>query len=152
MCEANFGRNLRKPIRIIESCAHDRNDLASSDRVWRKVLLTIRTGIQHLIEITERDGAIMFVVRVVPRASRDAIEGEYDGALRIRLTAPALENRANEALRRLLADRLNVPVAAVKIIAGEKSRSKRVAIMGVTREQIAAIYGAPPKVSFESHA
>jgi uncharacterized protein YggU (UPF0235/DUF167 family) len=52
------------------------------------------------------------------------------------LIAPALENRANEALRRLLAERLNVPVAAVRIVAGEKSRTKRISVAGVTREQI----------------
>lgn len=98
-----------------------------------------------LIEIAERDGSIIVFVRVVPRGSRDAIEGEYDGALKIRLTAPALENRANEALRRLLAERLNVPIAAVRIVAGEKSRSKRLAIAGVTRDQIAALAARRPK-------
>jgi uncharacterized protein len=105
-----------------------------------------------LIEITERDGAITFAVRVVPRASRDSIEGEYDGALKVRLTAPPVENRANEALRRLLAERLNVPVAAVRIVAGEKSRTKRVVIAGATRKGVAAICCAPSKVSFKGHA
>jgi uncharacterized protein (TIGR00251 family) len=76
------------------------------------------------------------MVRVIPRARRDAIEGAYGEALKVRLTAPALENRANEALRRLLAERLNVQVAAVRIVAGEKSRTKRISIAGITREQI----------------
>ena len=52
---------------------------------------------------------IVFAVRVTPRASRDAIEGEYQGALKVRLTAPPVDDRANDALRRLLAARLNVP-------------------------------------------
>ena len=89
-----------------------------------------------MIEIVERNGAITITVRVIPRASRDAIEGAYGEALKVRLTAPALENRANEALRRLLAERLNVQVAAVRIVAGEKSRTKRISIAGITREQI----------------
>jgi uncharacterized protein (TIGR00251 family) len=93
-----------------------------------------------VIEISERDGAITFSVRVAPRASRDAIEGEYGsdsgGALKVRLTAPPVEDRANEALRRLLAERLKVPVSSVRIVAGEKSRNKRVAIAGVSRAQI----------------
>jgi uncharacterized protein (TIGR00251 family) len=76
------------------------------------------------------------MVRVIPRARRDAIEGAYGEALKVRLTAPALENRANEALCRLLAERLNVQVAAVRIVAGEKSRTKRISIAGITREQI----------------
>ena len=86
------------------------------------------------MELTERDGVVIFAVRVIPRASRDAIEGEH-GALKVRLTAPPVDDRANESLRRLLADSLNVPVAAVRIVAGEKSRTKRVSIAGVTRER-----------------
>jgi uncharacterized protein len=92
-----------------------------------------------VIEISERDGSIVFVVRVTPRASRDAIEGEYQGALKVRLTAPPVEDRANDALRRLLAARLNVPVSAVRIVGGEKSRNKRVSVAGVTRAQVAAL-------------
>jgi uncharacterized protein len=89
-----------------------------------------------MIEIVDRNGAITIMVRVIPRASRDAIEGAYGESLKVRLMAPALENRANEALRRLLADRLNVQVAAVRIVAGDKSRTKRISIAGITREQI----------------
>jgi len=91
------------------------------------------------MEIQERNETVIFGVRLAPRASRDAIEGEYGGALKVRLTAPPVDNRANEALCRLLAARLNVPLAAVRIVAGEKSRSKRVAIAGVTAAQIAAL-------------
>jgi uncharacterized protein YggU (UPF0235/DUF167 family) len=53
-----------------------------------------------VIEISERDGSVIFSVRVTSRASRDAIEGEYQGALRVRLTAPPVEDRANDALGR----------------------------------------------------
>ena len=93
------------------------------------------------MEIQEREGSVVFSVRVAPRSSRDAIEGEYQGALKVRLTAPPVEDRANEALRRLLAERLNVPVSAVRIVAGGKSRTKRVAIAGVSRAQVAALAG-----------
>jgi uncharacterized protein (TIGR00251 family) len=89
-----------------------------------------------MIEIHERDGAVTFAVRVSARASRDAIEGEHQGALKVRLTAPPVDDRANEALRCLLAGRLKAPVSAVRIVAGEKSRTKRVSIAGVTRAQI----------------
>lgn len=95
-----------------------------------------------MIEISERLGGVSFVARVAPRASRDAIEGEYQGALKVRLTAPPVDDRANDALRRLLAERLNVPVSAVRIVAGGKSRTKRVEIAGVTREQILALTAA----------
>jgi len=92
-----------------------------------------------VIEIKEREEKVSFAVRVAPRARRDAIEGEYQGALKVRLTAPPAEGRANDALRRLLAERLNAPVSAVRIVAGEKSRIKRVEIAGVTRKQVIAL-------------
>ncbi len=92
-----------------------------------------------MIEATERDGAITFAVRVAPRASRNAIEGEHDGALKVRLTAPPLDGRANDALRRVLAERLNVPISAVRIVSGEKSRTKRVVVAGVSRAEVAAM-------------
>ena len=91
------------------------------------------------MEIREIGGAVVFTVRVVPRASRDAIEGEYQGALKVRLTAPPVEDRANDALVRLLAERLKVPRSAVRIVAGEKSRMKRVEIAGVSRAHIAEL-------------
>lgn len=78
-------------------------------------------------------------MRVTPRSSRDAIEGEHGGALKIRLTAPAVDDRANESLRGLLAKRLKVPLSAVRIVAGEKSRAKRVAVSGATRDQVLAL-------------
>jgi uncharacterized protein len=93
-----------------------------------------------VIEITERDGVVRLAVRVTPRASRNAIEGEYQGALIVRLAAPPVDGEANDALRRLLAERLNVPASAVRIVAGEKSRRKRLAIAGVTRAQVAALF------------
>ena len=59
-----------------------------------------------MLEIQERNGATIFLVRVQPRASRDEISGEMDGALRVRLRAPAVEDRANQALVEFLAQLL----------------------------------------------
>jgi uncharacterized protein (TIGR00251 family) len=91
------------------------------------------------MEITASDEGVSFYVHVQPRASRDAIEGEHADALKIRLTAPPVDDRANDALVRVLAQRLNVPLAAVRIVAGEKSRRKRVFVAGVKREQVLAL-------------
>ena len=88
------------------------------------------------MQITSKDGKVSFVVRVRPRASRDEIVGEHQDGLKIRLTAPPVDDRANEALRKLLATRLNVPLATVRIAAGEHSRTKRVEILGVTAAMI----------------
>jgi len=92
-----------------------------------------------MIEVTSRDGAVSFAVRVIPRASRDAVDGEFQGALKVRLTAPPADNRANEALRRFLADRLNVSASAVRILRGEKSRIKHVEVRGVSAAQIQSL-------------
>ena len=91
------------------------------------------------MQITEREGGVSFAVRLQPRASRDEIAGEWQGALKIRVTAPPVDGRANEALRRLLAARLKVPLSAVRIAAGEHSRTKRVEIQGISAAQILAL-------------
>lgn len=98
-----------------------------------------------MIEMRAREGNIVFAVRVVPRASRDAIEGEYQGALKVRLTAPPVDGKANDALCRLLADRLKIPQSAVRIVSGEKSRTKRVEVRGVNAAQIQALIPASQK-------
>jgi uncharacterized protein len=91
-----------------------------------------------VLEITENPaaGRVIFAVRVQPRASRDEVAGEVSGALKIRLQAPALEGRANEALIEFLAALLKTPKSAVRILSGERSRIKRVEIRGVTKQQI----------------
>jgi uncharacterized protein len=91
-----------------------------------------------LAEISENaaGGTVSFAVRVQPRASKDEIFGVIEGALKIRLQAPALENRANEALVELLAELLKRPKAAVRILSGERSRTKRVEIQGVTKQEV----------------
>jgi uncharacterized protein len=94
------------------------------------------------MEITANGDTIVFRVRVQPRASRDAIEGEHDGALKVRLTAPPVEGRANDSLVHLLAESLNVPVSAVRIVSGVNSRNKCISIAGVTRTQVQAFCSA----------
>lgn len=81
-------------------------------------------------------GTVAFAVRVQPRASREEIAGVHDGALKVRICAPAAENQANEALVQFLATILKTPKSAVRIQGGEHARTKRVEIFGVTRQQI----------------
>jgi uncharacterized protein len=88
------------------------------------------------IALDEMRGTVSFDVRVQPRASRDEIAGVFEGAMKIRLTAPAVENRANEALIEFLAAVLKTSKSAVRIRSGEQSRTKRVEVFGVTRQQV----------------
>jgi uncharacterized protein (TIGR00251 family) len=92
-----------------------------------------------MLEVQEREGAATLLVRVQPRASKDEVAGEMGGALKVRLRAPAVEDRANEALVELLAQLLKTPRSAVRILSGERSRTKRIEIRGVTRQQILAL-------------
>jgi len=82
------------------------------------------------------DRAVTLAVRVQPRARQDEIVGLRDGVLIARVRAPALEGRANEALCRLLAERLGVRRAHVTIVRGERSRDKLVRIDGLERAAI----------------
>jgi uncharacterized protein (TIGR00251 family) len=81
-------------------------------------------------------GTVSFHVRVQPRASKDEIAGVIEGAMKIRLQAPAVENRANEALVEFVAHLLKTPKSAVRILGGERSRTKRIEIRGVTKQQV----------------
>ena len=92
-----------------------------------------------MLEIQERGGVAIFPVRVQPRASKDEIAGEMGGALKVRLRAPAVEDRANEALVEFLAELLKTPKSAVRILSGDRSRTKRIEIRGVTSQQIHAL-------------
>lgn len=91
------------------------------------------------IDVAEGPGSVTFHVRVQPRASRDSVGGEWEGALRVRLTAPPVGSRANEALCRLLATHLNVPPRAVRILSGERGRTKRIEVRGATAAQVRAL-------------
>ena len=93
------------------------------------------------MQIREKDGVVSFAVRVQPRASCDEIAGEWQDGLKIRLTAPPVDDRANEALRRFLAASLKVPLSAVRIAAGDRSRTKRVEVRGVTAGAVRALAG-----------
>ena len=82
---------------------------------------------------------MIFSVRVQPRAGKDELAGEMNGALKVRLQAPAVENRANEALIEFLAQLLKTSKSAVRILSGDRSRTKRIEIRGVNQQQIQAL-------------
>ena len=83
-----------------------------------------------MIEYSEERGALTFKVQVVPRASRNEIVGEHNGALRVRIAAPPVDGAANEELVRTLALVFGVPRKAVQIIGGYTARTKRVRVVG----------------------
>ncbi len=75
---------------------------------------------------------LVLEVRVQPRASRSAVEGLHGDRLRVRLQAPPVDGRANDALIALLATTFDVPRSRVRIERGASGRDKRVRILGTT--------------------
>ena len=89
-----------------------------------------------MISIRETSQGATFTVRVQPRARRNAIVGEIGDALKIALTAPPIEGRANEACIKFLAELLKVPRSSVTIAAGETSRNKVIRVAGMSADEL----------------
>jgi uncharacterized protein (TIGR00251 family) len=80
-------------------------------------------------------------LHVQPRAKRSEIVGWHGDAVKVRVTAPPVDGSANDALTRLLASALGIPRSAVAVVAGVSGRRKRVAIDGMSREEVLRALG-----------
>ena len=89
-----------------------------------------------MIPIQEGGGAVTFAAKVHPRAKKNARAGELGEALKIALTAPPVEGKANEACIEFLAKFLKVPRSSVSIAAGQNSRSKMIRVVGLTANEL----------------
>ena len=90
-------------------------------------------------------------VRLTPRAGENRIVGERGGMVLVRVTAPASEGRANEALCRLIARRARVGVRSVSITRGSSSREKLLRVEGLSERGLRAALGLdPPRVKQDS--
>jgi uncharacterized protein (TIGR00251 family) len=87
------------------------------------------------VDVIERTTTgIRLRLRVQPRASRSELAGRQGDAIKVRLTAPPVNGAANEALLRFLASRLQVPLSALRLVAGGSGRSKTVSVEAITPE------------------
>ena len=77
-------------------------------------------------------------VRAHPRAAAPGVGPWRDGVLHVRVTAPPTDGRANEGIRRAVAKALNLPPGRVRLVAGERSRTKRFELDGIAPEVLAA--------------
>ena len=75
-------------------------------------------------------------VHVVPNAKSDSVVGEHGGAVKIKLRAPAVGGKANAALIRFLAEQMKLPLYAIVLKRGEKSRDKVIQIHGLSEEDV----------------
>jgi len=89
-----------------------------------------------LIPFQESSNGVTFAVKVHPRAKKNAITGEVGEALKLSLTAPPIDGRANDACIEFFSKLLNVPRSSITIASGQTSRTKVVRVAGLSAEEI----------------
>jgi uncharacterized protein (TIGR00251 family) len=89
-----------------------------------------------MIPVRESAAGPSFAVKVHPRARKNAITGTVGDALKLSLTAPPVEGKANQAVVEFFADFFQISRSSVTITSGESSRLKIVRITGITAEQL----------------
>ena len=89
-----------------------------------------------MIPISETETGVTFAVKVHPRAKKAAITGELGDALKVSLTAPPIEGRANDACIEFFAKILKVPRSSITIASGAGSRNKVIRVAGVTGQYV----------------
>jgi uncharacterized protein (TIGR00251 family) len=89
-----------------------------------------------VIRFRNSDGGVTFAVKVHPRAKTAAITGELGDALKVSLTAPPIDGQANRACIEFFAKLLKVPRSSVTIASGQSSRSKIIAVAGLSVDEI----------------
>jgi uncharacterized protein (TIGR00251 family) len=99
------------------------------------------TDNKSLIPIQESNGSVTFAIRVHPRAQKNAITGNLGDAVKIALTAPPVEGKANEACIEFFAKLLKVPRSSVSIAAGKTSRHKVVRVKGISALEVRTLLG-----------
>ena len=88
--------------------------------------------------LNQTENGVIVCVHAQPGAKRDAVVGLYDGKLKIALTAPPVDGKANDALQTFLAKKTKTPKSDVELISGQTSRSKRFLIKNAAAQNIAA--------------
>ena len=89
-----------------------------------------------MIAIVESNGGVTLAVKVHPRAKKNGITGELGEALKLSITAPPVEGRANQACIEFFAKLLKVPRSSVTIASGLSSRNKVIRVAGVTSQYV----------------
>jgi hypothetical protein len=92
--------------------------------------------------ITTRPNGVRFGLRVTPRSARDSIDAVRDGRLIVRVTAPPVDRAANDAVIRILSERLGVPQSHIRLVSGDASRNKVVEVAGVSDLVIRRVFEA----------
>ena len=89
-----------------------------------------------MIPVRDTSAGVAFAVKVQPRARKNAITGVVGDALKLALTAPPVDGRANEACIEFFANLLEVPRSSVTIASGETSRNKVIRVAGLSADEV----------------
>ena len=89
-----------------------------------------------MIPLAETSAGISFAIKVHPRAKKNAITGVLGDALKVSLTTPPVEGRANDACIEFFAKLLKVPRSSVTIASGQNSRNKVIRVAGVSADEV----------------
>ena len=89
-----------------------------------------------MVVIRNSPTGVSFAVKVHPRAKKNAITGKVGDALKVVLTAPPVDGKANAACIEFFAKLLNVPRSSITIAAGQTSRNKVIRVAGLTAQQV----------------
>ena len=89
-----------------------------------------------MVAIQNSPSGATFAVKVHPRAKKNAITGEVGDTLKLALTAPPVDGKANEACIEFFAKLLNLPRSSVTIASGQTSRNKVIRVLGLTAQQV----------------
>jgi len=85
--------------------------------------------------INQSDDGVIITVHAVPRAAQNAVQGLHGDALKIRLHAPPVDGKANEALISFLSRKLNIPKGNITLKSGANQRRKIIAISGISKPE-----------------
>lgn len=101
-----------------------------------RVLSVLRGKSFCMISIHDTPAGATFTVKIHPRARKNAITGEVGDTLKLSLTAPPVEGRANDACIEFLANLLKVPRSSVTIASGQNNRSKVIRVSGLSADEL----------------
>jgi len=101
--------------------------------VWKKCFHGMETfRAPPMSWLTDSPEGAILTLRIIPRAAKNTIQGEYGEALKIRLTAPPVEGAANTALLKFLSKQLMIPRSRIQILSGATARNKRVLLAALS--------------------
>jgi uncharacterized protein (TIGR00251 family) len=93
--------------------------------------------------VSPQDTKSIITIKLLPRSSKNQIVGMEGDTIKIRVTPPPVDGKANEALIELLAKRLRVSKSNIKIISGRRSKLKTVQVVGLSQDEIALLLESP---------